>query len=244
VDDFQEFDAQNRDDIAAMGKDADLQRLSQAWFERATTHRYSYHFRWMGLPIIQFPQDIVAMQELLWDVKPELVIETGVARGGSVVFYASILELIGGNGRVIGIDVDIRPHNRAAIEAHATAPRIDLIQGSSLDPAIVAEVGGRAQGRRPVLVALDSNHTHEHVLRELELYSTFVTAGSYLVVFDTCIEWTPPQLLGDRAWGRGDNPWTAVQTFLRGTDRFVVDGDLASKLQVTVCRGGFLKCLK
>jgi len=244
MDDFQEFDAQNREDIEAMGKDADLQSLTQAWFERATAHRYSYHFRWMGLPIIQFPQDIVAMQELLWEVKPDLVIETGVARGGSVVFYASILELIGGSGRVIGIDVDIRPHNRAAIEAHAMAARINLIDGSSIDPAIVAEVRERAHGRRPVLVALDSNHTHEHVLRELELYSTFVTPGSYLVVFDTCIEWTPSGLIHERPWGRGDNPWTAVQTFLRGTDRFVVDTDLADKLQVTVCRGGFLKCRK
>jgi len=244
MNDFQQFEAQNHGDIEAMGQDAELHRLTQAWFERATAHRYSYHFRWMGLPIIQFPQDILAMQELLWEVKPDLVIETGVARGGSVAFYASLLELIGGDGRVVGIDVDIRPHNRAAIEAHAMARRIDLIQGSSTDPDIVAQVRERVWGRGRVLVTLDSNHTHEHVLRELELYSTFVTPGSYLVVFDTCIEHTPPELIGERPWGKGDNPWTAVQSFLRGSDRFVVDTSLTSKLQVTVCKGGFLKCLK
>lgn len=242
--DFQQFEAQNRGAIEAMGKDAELHRLTQAWFERATAHQYSYHFRWMGLPIIQFPQDIVAMQELLWVVKPDLVIETGVARGGSLAFYASLLELIGGSGRVVGIDVDIRPHNRAAIEAHPMARRIELIQGSSVDPATVAQVRERVGSRQRVLVALDSNHTHDHVLRELELYSPFVTPGSYLVVFDTCIERTPPELIGERPWRKGDNPWTAVQSFLRGTDRFMVDTGLEDKLQITVCSGGFLKCLK
>jgi cephalosporin hydroxylase len=244
MDDFEEFAAQNRKDVGAMGKDADLQRATQAWFERATAHRYSHHFRWMGLPIIQFPQDIVAMQELFWEVKPDLVIETGVARGGSVVFYASILQLIGGNARVVGIDVDIRPHNRAAIEAHSMASRIDLIEGSSIDPAIVAQVRERARGCRVVLVALDSNHTHQHVLRELELYSPLVTPGSYLVVFDTCIEWTPPELIHERPWGQENNPWTAVQSFLRSTDHFVLDTDLADKLQITVSRDGFLKRVK
>jgi len=198
----------------------------------------------MGLPIIQFPQDIVAMQELLWQVQPDLVIETGVARGGSVVFYASMLELIGGDGRVIGVDVDIRRHNRAAIEAHPMARRIDLVEGSSIDPATLFRVGELARGRRRVLVTLDSSHTHQHVLRELELYSSFVTPGSYLVVFDTCVEWTPSELIGERPWGKGDNPWTAVRAFLRGTDRFVVDVAIAGKLQVTVCRDGFLRCVK
>ena len=244
MNDFQEFEAAARRDIESMGQDGELHRATRAWWERATAHRYSYHFRWMGLPIIQFPQDIVAMQELLWEVKPDLVIETGVARGGSLVFYASLLELMGGAGRVVGIDVDIRPHNRAAIEAHPMAHRIDLIQGSSIDPEVVSHVRSRVQDRRRVLVALDSNHTGDHVLRELELYSPFVTPGSYLVVFDTCIEHTPPELLGDRPWAKGNNPWTAVHSFLRANDRFVVDTSLADKLQITLCPDGFLKCLK
>jgi len=244
MNDFQQFEAENRRDIESMGQDGELDRLTRAWWERATAHRYSYHFRWMGLPIIQFPQDIVAMQELLWDVKPDLVIETGVARGGSLVFYASLLELMGGDGRVVGIDVDIRPHNRAAIEAHPMSRRIELIEGSSIEPEVVAQVRARAKNRRGVLIALDSNHTGAHVLRELELYSPFVTPGSYLVVFDTCIEHTPPDLLGDRPWAKGNNPWTAVQSFLRATDRFIVDTALVNKLQITVCPDGFLKCVK
>jgi len=244
VNDFQQFEAENRSHIEAMGRDAELHRLSHAWWERATSHKYSYHFRWMGLPIIQFPQDIVAMQELLWIVKPDLVIETGVARGGSLVFYASILELLGGDGRVVGIDVDIRPHNRAAIEKNPMARRIDLIQGSSIEPEIVAQVRSLARNRRQILVALDSNHTRDHVRRELELYGPLVTPGSYLVVFDTCVEHTPPELLGGRPWAKGNSPWTAVQSFLRTTDRFVVDTSLADKLQITVCPDGFLKCVK
>ena len=242
--DFREFESQNRADIETMGRDAELRRLTQKWFERATAYRYSYHFRWMGLPIIQFPQDIMAMQELIWEVKPELVIETGVARGGSVAFYASILELIGGSGRVVGIDVDIRPHNRAAIEAHPMARRIALIEGSSVHPDTISQVRELARPCRRVLVALDSNHTREHVLQELELYSSFVTPGSYLVVFDTCVEWTPPELIGERPWGKGNSPWTAVQAFLQTTDRFAVDIELATKLQLTVCQDGFLRCLK
>jgi len=242
--DFQQFEAENLRSVEAMARDAELHRLTQAWWERATAHRYSYHFRWMGVPIIQFPQDIVAMQELLWEVKPDLVIETGVARGGSVVFYASMLELIGGDGRVVGVDIDIRPHNRAAIETHRMAPRIHLIQGSSIDPQIVAQVRELARRHQRILVVLDSNHTHDHVLQELELYSRFVTPGSYLVVFDTRIEHTPPELIGQRPWRKGDNPWTAVQAFLRRSDRFVVDMSVVDRLQITVCPDGFLKCVK
>ena len=242
--DFQQFEAENRREIDAMGRDAELHRRTGAWWERATEHKYSYHFRWMGLPIIQFPQDIIAMQELVWEAKPDLIIETGVARGGSLVFYASLLELIGGAGRVIGIDVDIRSHNRAAIEAHPMARRIDLIQGSSVDPNVIAQVKTHTETSQRVLVALDSNHTRDHVLKELELYSPFVTPGSYLVVFDTCIEHTPPHLIGDRPWSKGNNPWTAVQAFLSTSHRFVVDTGLVDKLQITVCPDGFLKCVQ
>jgi cephalosporin hydroxylase len=156
--------------IERMAADHDLQRLAGELFRKSFEHRYSYNFTWMGRPIIQYPQDIVAMQELIWAVQPDLVIETGIAHGGSLVFYASMLGLLDNDGLVLGIDVDIRAHNRRAIEAHPMSRRIRMIEGSSIDPEIVAQVADIAQGRRRVLVALDSNHTHDHVLRELELY--------------------------------------------------------------------------
>lgn len=244
LDDSQEFESKNREAVDRMGADEAMATASQTWFEKATEHQYSYHFKWMGLPIIQFPQDIVAMQELIWEVKPDLIIETGVARGGSLAFYASLLELIGGDGLVLGIDIDIRPHNRKAIESHSMAHRIRMIEGSSVDEAVVAQVKRIAQGRKRVIVALDSNHTHEHVLGELRRYSGFVTEGSFLVVFDTCIEFTPDALIHDRPWHKGDNPWTAVQAFLREEDRFEVQVDIHKKLQVSVCPDGYLKRIR
>lgn len=244
LDDYQEFESRNREAVHRMGADEAMAAASRTWFEKATQHQYSYHFKWMGLPIIQFPQDIVAMQELVWEVSPDLIIETGVARGGSLVFYASLLELIGGDGLVLGIDIDIRPHNRKAIESHPMARRIQMIEGSSVDESVVAQVKRIAHGRKRVIVALDSNHTHDHVLGELRRYSAFVTEGSYLVVFDTCVEFTPDALIHDRPWGKGDNPWTAVQAFLREEDRFEVQADIHRKLQVSVCPDGYLKRIR
>lgn len=229
--------------IALMGADVGLRQLSARWFEASIRHHYSYHFSWMGRPIIQYPQDLVAMQELVWQVKPDLIVETGIAHGGSLVFYASMLQLLGGEGRVLGIDIDIRAHNRAAIEAHPMAPRIDMLEGSSVDPGIVRQVLAAAQGKR-VLLVLDSLHTHAHVLRELELYAPLVQAGSYVVVFDTVIEDLPAQLYADRPWDVGDNPRTAVQAFLQTTDRFEVDHALDAKLQLSVAPGGYLRCVK
>lgn len=239
-----EFESRNRDHIARMGQDPVLAGQTQAWFETSLQHEYSYHFTWMGLPVIQYPQDLVAMQELIWEVKPDLIIETGVARGGSLIFYASMLELIGGTGRVLGVDIDIRPHNRAAIEGHPMMRRIELLQGSSIDPAVVQQVQERAKGCQRVLVALDSNHTHAHVLAELEAYAPLVTRDSYLVVFDTCIQRTPDALIVDRPWRRGDNPWTALQAYLATTDRFRVETAIVDKLQITVAPDGYLKCVK
>lgn len=239
-----DFEANNRAHIAQMGQDPTLAAQTQSWFESSLQHEYSYHFTWMGLPVIQYPQDLVAMQELIWEVKPDLIIETCVARGGSLIFYASMLELIGGEGRVVGVDIDIRPHNRAAIEAHPMMKRIELIQGSSVDPGIVETVRGRAKGCKRVLVALDSNHTHAHVLAELEAYAPLVTRDSYLVAFDTCIERTPDALIVDRPWRRGDNPWTALQAYLKTTDRFRIASEIVDKLQITVAPDGYLKCVK
>jgi len=226
MDDSREFAEQGRREIEAMGDDASLRDLSRQWMDRAARHKYSYHFRWMGRPIIQIPQDILALQEIIWETRPDVIVETGIARGGSAVFYASMLHLLGGDGYVVGIDCEIRTHNRAAIEAHPMAGRIRLIEASSVEDNTVRRVSEMVAGAQSVLVALDSNHTHDHVLRELELYAPLVTKGSYLVVFDTAVEDMDPGLFPDRPWGRGNNPKTAVQAFLAGNDRFVVDREI------------------
>ncbi len=218
--------------------------MSNEWIERTSRYKYSYHFTWLGRPIIQFPQDMVAMQEIIWAVRPELVIETGVAHGGSLIFYASVLELIGGKGRVLGIDVEIRPHNRVEIERHPLFKRITLLEGSSVAPPVAGKVAAMARGKRPVLVVLDSNHTHEHVLKELELYSPLVTKASYLVVFDTVVEDMPDGFFADRPWGKGNNPKTAVRQFLKASDRFEVDREIQDKLLISTAPEGYLRCTK
>lgn len=238
------FEEQNQKDIAEMMQDSALKQLTQQWFIAASHHRYSYHFEWMGRPVIQFPQDIVAMQEIIWRVKPELIIETGIARGGSLIFYASMLELLGGDRHVLGIDIDIRAHNRREIEDHAMIKRITMLEGSSTAAEIVNQVYEFAQGKKSVLVILDSNHAHSHVLEELEAYSPLVPRGSYLVVFDTIIEDMPEDFFSDRPWGKGDNPKTAVREFLKANDRFEVDEEMESKLLITVAPGGYLRCVK
>ncbi|HEX8458784.1 MAG TPA: cephalosporin hydroxylase family protein [Pyrinomonadaceae bacterium] len=230
--------------ISRMAGDEDISDLSNQLFNKSCEYKYSYNFSWLGRPIIQYPQDIIAMQEIIWEVKPDLIIETGIAHGGSLIFHASMLELIGGDGQVLGIDIDIREHNRVEIERHRMFKRIEMIQGSSIDAGIVSEVARRAAGKERVLVVLDSNHTHEHVLRELELYSPFVTRDSYLVVFDTVIEDMREDFFQDRPWGKGNNPKTAVWEFLRRTDRFVIDEEYNAKLLITVAPDGYLRCVK
>jgi len=180
------------------------------------------------------------MQEIIWQVKPDLIIETGIAHGGSLIFYASMLELLGGKGHVVGIDIDIRKHNRVEIEKHRMFKRITMIEGSSTDEKIAEEVHQMARGKR-VLVCLDSNHTHEHVLRELELYAPLVSVGSYCVVFDTIIENMPKGTYADRPWDVGNNPKTAVQAYLNEHDEFMVDVEIENKLLITVAPGGYLR---
>ena len=238
------FEFEKQENIRKLGRSDDLRALSMKWVADVSRHKYSYHFTWLGRPVIQFPQDLVAMQEIIWRVRPSLIIETGVARGGSLIFYASLLELIGGDGRVVGLDIEIREPNRLEIEKHKLSRRIDLVQGSSVDPQVIEAVSEMARDRKPILVVLDSNHTREHVLRELEAYAPLVTRESYLVVFDTVIEEMPEDFFPDRPWGKGDNPKTAVQEFLRRTDRFVVDEEYDSKLLITVAPGGYLRCIK
>jgi len=235
---------QNSDEIREMQNDTYLKDLTRQWFEASSKHKYSYHFKWLGRPIIQFPQDIIAMQELIWEIKPDLIIETGVAHGGSCIFYASMLELLGGHGHVIGIDIDIRQHNQIEIEKHPMYKRISLLEGSSVSPEIIKKVYETAQGYQSILVVLDSLHTHDHTLAELKSYSPLVKKGSYLVVFDTVIEDLPEDFFPDRQWGKGNNPKTAVLEFLKTNDRFEVDKEIENKLQITVAPDGYLKCIK
>jgi len=239
-----DFEIHNRAMIEKMARDNDLREKSREWVVASAKYEYSYHFTWLGLPIIQYPQDILAMQELIWQSKPDLIIETGIARGGSLVFYASMLELIGGAGRVIGVDIDIRERNRSAIERHPLADRIAMVEGSSVNDLVIARVRDLASGRNKVLVVLDSLHSHDHVLRELELYSQLVSPGGYLVVFDTVIEQMPPGSYPDRPWDRGNSPATAVQAFLRAGDRFEVMRDIDDKLMISAAHGGYLRCVR
>ena len=255
-DPVQRFEEEKRQRIEELGRDEEFKALSKTWFQESMRRRYPYNFNWLGRPVIQYPTDVFAMQEIIFSVRPELIIETGIAHGGSIVFSASMLELVascgGPQGEVLGIDVDIRPHNRKAIEAHPMAKRIGMIEGSSIQGEVVERVRERARDRSPVLVCLDSNHTHAHVLAELEAYAPLVTPGSYCVVFDTFVEEVEEDLFPDRPWCRGDNPGTAVREYLRlleeegrqGADgrplRFRTDREIENKLQITSAPGGFL----
>lgn len=244
VDPVHEFENQKQMAIEQMAQDSRLQELTRQWFNETCKHRYSYNFTWMGRPIIQYPQDMIVMQEIIWQIQPDLIIETGIAHGGSLIFYASLLELIGNQGQVLGIDIEIRPHNRVAIESHPIAKRIQMIEGSSIDPKIVEQVREIAQSKSKILVALDSNHTHDHVLKELELYSPLVSQDSYLVVFDTVVEDMPEQFFKDRPWGQGNNPKTAVKEFLKVHKQFEIDKLLEAKLLVSVAPEGYLRRVK
>jgi cephalosporin hydroxylase len=240
------FDEEVQERLAANGRNEALRSSARTFMRESTQPKYSYNFSWLGRPIIQYPQDIVAMQELTWALQPDLIIETGIAHGGSLILYASLLELnavAGGpqDARVIGIDIDIRAHNRSAIEAHPLFRWIEMIEGSSVDEAVVAEVRAAAAGRERVLVCLDSNHTHQHVLAELEAYAPMTSVGSYCVVFDTVIEDLPAGIYPDRPWGPGDNPMTAVQEFLKSHPEFEIDQRMDDKLLVSVAPGGYLK---
>lgn len=242
--DFQSFQDDRRENIEAISRDMLFSQLTREWLLTALKYKYSYNFDWLGLPIIQFPQDIVAVQEIIWKTKPDVIIETGVARGGSLTLSASILHLLNGRGKVVGVDIDIRAHNRKAIEDHPLAFRIKLVQGSSTDPETVGQVKKEIQPNDRVMVFLDSNHTHEHVLNELEFYAPFVTKDCYLVAMDTVVEDTPENFFPDRPWGPGNNPKTAVHQFLKQTDRFEIDASIHNKLLITGASDGYLKCVK
>jgi len=238
-DPIKQFEKERVERIRANASNDSLKEAAHNFNVVSNKELYSYNFSWMGRPIIQYPQDMIAMQEIIWDLKPDLIIETGIAHGGSLIYYASLLELIG-KGEVLGIDIDIRAHNKAEIEAHPMFKRIQMLQGSSVDPEMIKQVAEIAAGKQTVLVLLDSNHTHEHVLEELKLYCSFVTPGSYLVVFDTIIEDMPAGMY-DRPWDKGDNAKTAVWNFLEGNADFEIDKDIDSKLLISVAPEGYLK---
>ncbi|MGT2511240.1 cephalosporin hydroxylase family protein [Cupriavidus basilensis] len=252
------FQNEVKENIRVLGSDPALRAGSREWMFSVAEGKYSYNFSWLGRPIIQVPQDIIAMQELIFRIQPDLIIETGIAHGGSLIFSASMLELnaiCGGpqHAEVLGIDVDIRAHNREAIEAHPMARRITMLQGSSIDPEIVRQVKEKASGKARVLVCLDSNHTHAHVLAELQAYAPLTTPGSYCVVFDTVVEDQPEHLSSARPWGKGNNPKTAVWAYLEGIERertlaadgdplrFEIDRQVEDKLLITVAPDGYLK---
>jgi cephalosporin hydroxylase len=246
------------ENVEALAKDQEIARLSSEWTDRSITRRYSYNFEWLGRPIIQYPQDIVCLQELIWRVKPSVIVETGIAHGGSLILSASVLALLdlcdaitnntpldvrAPSRHVVGVDIEIRPHNRAAIEAHPMYQYITMIEGSSIDPNIIQQVHDLARGHGAVLVCLDSNHTHEHVLAELSAYAPLVTPNSYCVVFDTVIEDLGADMFPDRPWGRGNNPKTAVWEFLKSHSEFEIDRKIPQKLQVTMAPDGYLRRL-
>lgn len=226
-----------------MSTDISLKKLSKKWISDSYLYEYSYHFNWLGLPIIQYPQDIIALQEIIWKIKPDLIIETGVARGGSVVFLASLLEIIG-NGEVIGIDIKIHKQNRKAIEKHHMFKRITLIEDSSINEESIKKVKQLSKNKKCVMIILDSNHTHEHVLSELKAYSSLITKGSYLVVFDTLVEDLPEKFFKDRPWTKKKNPKSAVYQFLKTTNRFKIDKNITDKLLITAAPDGYLKCIR
>ena len=262
------FRAECDQNAECAANDAALQQATKDWFVHVSRYKYSYNFTWLERPIIQYPQDIVAIQELIWQTKPDLIVETGIAHGGSLILYASMLALIDyteavrlgcsvdpkrAKRKVLGIDIEIRPHNRSAIEAHPMAHRIKMIEGSSVAPEVIAQVHEYAKTFSRILICLDSNHTHDHVLAELEAYAPLTTRGSYCVVFDTVIQDMPPDSFPDRPWDKANNPKTAVWEYLgriekdgrKGADgeiiKFEIDKKVENKLLVTVAPDGYLR---
>lgn len=241
------FHQEKEENIRAMARDKNTRRIGRLFMDHVTDYKYGYYFTWMSRPIIQHPQDMIALQEIIMSVQPDLIVETGIAHGGSLILSASMLELLdiatpldGLKREVVGIDIEIRPHNRIAIEAHPMYRRITMLEGSSTDLTIAKTVGEIAKNHKTVMVLLDSCHTEEHVLREMELYGPLVTAGSYLVVYDTLVEFEDKSH-NDRPWGKGNSPYTAVQKFLRAHDEFKADETIEEKIVITSCPGGWLR---
>lgn len=243
MDDREEFEQAKRSSAADMAGDLSLSQKALEVVVESDRHNWSYQWSWLGVPIIQMPPDMVAVQEVIWESRPQVIIETGIARGGSLILYASILEMLG-EGRVIGVDIDIRSHNRESIESNPMARRIKMYEGSSVDRDLVDRIRHEIGDTERVMVVLDSDHTHEHVLAELHLYAPLVTEGQFLIVSDTLVEDLPAQDHRPRSWGPGDNPGTALDAFLQESDRFVRDPFFNNKLLLSSSPGGYLRCVK
>jgi Cephalosporin hydroxylase len=256
TDPIKQFEQERYDAIRGYETDTVWKDASGEWLRHAFRQKYMYNFSWLGRPIIQLPSDMVALQELIWATKPDLIIETGIAHGGSLIFSASMLALLDlceasekgvaidpevARRRVLGVDIDIRDHNRQAIEVHPMASRITMLQGSSIAPEIIEQVHAFAKDYSRILVCLDSNHTHDHVLAELNAYASLTSVDSYCVVFDTIVEDLPKSAFPDRPWGPGDNPKTAVHEFLKSHPDFEIDRNIQNKLLLTVAPDGYLR---
>ena len=253
---IKEFEEQKTARIKSFGQDEGFKNRSLTWLEESMRKSYVYNFSCLGRPIIQNPTDIVAMQEIIWEVKPDLIIETGIAHGGSLILSASMLAMLDmceaieagvsinpktSKRKVLGLDIDIREHNKKAIEEHPMSSRIQMIQGSSIDSNVVSQVHEIAKNYKKILICLDSNHTHEHVLAELKAYATLVSVGSYCVVFDSFVEDVPADVFQDRPWGPGNNPKTAIWEYLKTHPEFEIDKSIQNKLLITVAPDGYLK---
>ena len=251
----EQFDLERLQRLDEFSEDVRLRAIAHDWVFYSMQQKYLYNFDWLGRPIIQYPEDMVAIQELIWKVKPTLVIETGIAHGGSLVLSASMLAMLDyceaveagstldprkSRRKVVGIDIDIRSHNRSAIEAHPLAGLISMVEGSSVDRHVIDEVHQLAAGHETVMVFMDSNHTHEHVLGELNAYAHLVTKGSYCVVFDTFVEDMPPKYFPDRPWDKGDSPKTALREYLKSHSEFEIDKSIDNKLLISVAPDGYL----
>ncbi len=240
---IKQFEEERKERIDSNISDKELLSSAHAFMKESVRAKYSYNFSWLGRPIIQYPQDMIAVQEIIWQTQPDLLIETGIAHGGSLIFYASIFEMIG-KGKVLGVDIDIREHNRVEIEAHPMSKRIQMIQGSSTSQEIFQIVKNEVDAFKTVMVCLDSNHTHQHVIDELRLYAPLVSKGNYCVVFDTHVEDMGTEMDWSHRWGVGDNPKTAVHQYLSENDLFEIDPMYFNKSLISVCPDGFLKRVK
>ncbi len=240
-DDRQQFLEQRHALIIEMADDASVASANVELLKASDRHGYSYMWDWLGVPIIQMPADVMAMQEIVWRTRPDVIVETGVARGGSAILHSSLLRLTGNDqGIVIAIDIDIRPHNRDSIESHRFADRIHLIEGSSTAPETIDRVRNLIPEGARVMVVLDSDHTHAHVLAELEMYAPLVTSGMFLIVADTVVEELPVQTHRPRSWGPGDNPRTALDAFVARNPSFVLDRQVSAKMLMSSSAAGYL----
>ena len=267
-DEIKRFEKECAEEILIQGNNHDLKQKSIEWLNEANNHKYSYHFKWMNRPIIQYPQDIQMMQELIMEVKPDLIIETGIAHGGSILLSASMLALLDlsdsiGNDekydisnsqrKVLALDIDIREHNKKEILNNPFSKYIEMIEGSSVDKKIIDKVHHVAKDYKKIMIFLDSNHTHEHCLAELNAYAKLTSVGSYIVAFDTVIEYLPdnhlpnnsnPSIADARTYKKGDNPMSAVIEYLKNNDDFEIDSEIDNKLLISVVPNGYLKRIK